>query len=253
MTILTVLLYPEGIGNHSLLDYMRSVRARGVGGVELQLPPTLTKDSLSAWRSIAEAAQTLSLHLTLHIPIPYSNAIWNILRTWISELATQVPLVMLLHGAVAARPQPWLVQATVAQVRSICQDLPPAATIAVETGWKRSAMMRLSARLRHWRYARRIQQQQRQRLQGIGSGLSAGVAPSALPAEEQDSVLDPTCDGDRWRWWQGADFWIGTGSRDATLAIVEQVNHPRCMIAWDLAHDWLSSVWEHSDQPCVPS
>ena len=140
MTILSVLLHPEWIGNHSIPEYMCRLQSLGVSGVELQLPPTLGIDVLATWREVAEAAQMLQLHLTLHTPVPYSNSVWDNLRTWIDELATQAPLVVLMHSAVAARQQPSLIQATVVHACSMCQDLLSAATIVVENGWNRGAM-----------------------------------------------------------------------------------------------------------------
>ncbi len=33
-----------------------------------------------------------------------------------------------------------------------------------------------------------------------------------------------------------------TGSREATLQVVMEVNQPNCIIAWDVAHDWLGGA-----------
>ncbi len=250
MTILSVPLHPEWTGETSIAEYLSRMRLLGVGAVELQLPPMLTNDAVPMWRDLADHVRAVPLKLALHAPIARDRSVWNELLPWIQELADQTPVVIVVHGA-AARSQDDGVKVTVSCVRSLCDRLPETVTVAVETGWNRCAMMRLSARLRHWRHQRHQWRLQRQRPAGVGSGMgSTHAQPEAGAAYDQ--VIDPPLQANTWRHIVRIGNRLSTGTRASTLEIVDQVDHMNCVIAWDLAHDWLSGAWDQIEQAGVP-
>ncbi len=245
MTILSVPLYPQGIGGEPICEYVERVQALGVRGGELQLPSTWTGADLPWWRSFVDGVRALRVELALRVLVPLGEPAWMDLLPWINSLAATSPLVVLVQGASGARPQAALVNTTVSHLRMLCDQVNPSVTIALESGWNRGAANSPLARFHDWQQRRRSQRLARQRPSGVGSGLGAGAAAaqSAVPAPDP---LDPPAEDPR-----GA--WSATGTRAATLAIVEQLDRTNCMIAWDLASDWLGSYWHTKDQPALPS
>lgn len=250
MTTLCVPLHPDWTGQESISEYLRRIQCVGVGAVELQLPPMLSHDAVPMWHEIANHARCMPLKLALHAPITYDRPVWNELIPWIQESADQTPVVLIVHG-VAMRSNDASVQATVSFVRSLCDRLPSTVTVAVETGWNLGARLRLSARWRHWRHQRHQQRLQRQRPMGVGSGMGVASAQHQ-PHVANNHPVDPPLDADRWHPISHTGNWISTGTRASTLRIVDQIDRTNCVIAWDLAHDWLSGAWDQIEQADVP-
>lgn len=244
MSTLSVPLHPQGIGGEPIWEYAERVRMLGVQAAELQLPPTWTTVDLPFWRSFVDGVRALRFDVALRVPHPPSDPAWADLVPWINSLAAQFPLVVLVQGASANRPQAALAETTIGHLCTLCDHVAPSVTVALESTWNRGAARSLRARFNHWQQRRRSQRLARQRPSGIGSGLGAGAAhvQSVTSAEPLDAPV-----GDL------HNDWTATGTRAATLTIIENVNQRNCVIAWDLASDWLASYWDSSKQAAVPS
>lgn len=245
MTILSVPLYAQGISGEPIWEYGERLHALGVRGGELQLPPTWTAADLPLWRSFADGVRALRFELALRVPLPLDDPAWIDLLPWINSLAATSPLVVLVQGVSATRLTAALADTTFSHVRTLCNRVTPDVSIALESSWNQGAANSVFARLRDWQQRRRSQRLARQRPTGVGSGLGAGAAGARSATSASDPLDPPTEDA------RGA--WIATGTRAATLALVEQVDRVNCVIAWDLASDWLGSYWHNKDQAAVPN
>ncbi len=245
MTILSVPLHPERLGGEPIWEYVERLRGLGVRGGELQLLPSWTAADLSFWRSFADGVRALRFERTLRVPVPLGDPAWNDLLPWIDSLATASPLVVLVQGASAARPNTALADTTISHLHVLCDQVAPLVTVALESSWNRGTANSPFARFRDWQQRRRSQRLARQRPSGVGSGLGVGAADMRPAASAADPLAPPTEDP------RGA--WIATGTRAATLAIVEQVDRDNCVIAWDLASDWLGSYWQNKAQSAMPN
>jgi hypothetical protein len=242
--MLSVPLHPDWMGGEPTWEYVERLYALGVRGAELNLPFTIVAADLPFWRSFADGGRALDLDLALRVPLPLDAPLWADLLPWINDLADTAPLVILVQGGSAARPQPVLVDITTDQLRALCDRVAPNVTVALEISWNRGAMRGVSARLQHWQQQRRQDRVLRQRPSGVGSGLGTRAvdASARSPADDQ---IDPPLQ-------EQHAAWIATGTRVATLAIVEHVDRPNCVIAWDLACDWLGSYWQKDDHVAMP-
>jgi len=245
MTILSVPLHPEGIGGEPIWEYVERLQALGVRGSELQLPLRWTAVDLPFWQSFANGVRALRFELALRVSLPLGDPAWTALLPWINSLAAVSPIVVLVQGASAARPQAALTHTTLSHLRTLCHQVAPDVTIALESSWNQGAANGLLARFRDWQQRRRSQRLARQRPSGVGSGLGVGAAGVRSTTSVADPPDPPTP--------HTRGPWITTSTRAATLAIVEQVDRANCVIAWDLATDWLGSYWHSNDQAAVPS
>ena len=239
------------MGTWSADAYLERLCELGVGAGEIQLPASLTAADLLSWRSFVQGVCAYHMQPVLSLPMPFDQPVWEDVIAWINELAQTVSPIVLVHGIRAARPQMSLVDATVSHVRSLCYRVPSHIPIAVLSGWNSAASHRLTTRFRHWQQQRGQQQALRQRPSGVGSGMG-NVEPVNVSISNTDEMLDPPLDPQQRSLLGKNDGWAATGTRDMTLAIVEQVGRSNCMIGWDLAHDWLSSYWELTNQSTIP-
>lgn len=244
MPMLSVPLHPDWMGGEPPWEYVERLGALGVRGAELNLPPTIAAADLPFWRSFADGVRALRLELTLRVPVPLDAPLWLDLLPWINNLAGTAPLVVLVQGASATRPQPALVDITTRYLRTLCDRVAPNVTVALETSWNRGAMRGVAARLQHWQQQRRHERALRQRPSGVGSGLGTRAADATVRAPA-DAQVDPPLQ-------EQQASWTTTGTRAATFATVEQVDRPNCVIAWDLACDWLGSYWQKDDHVAMP-
>ena len=242
--MLSVPLHPDWMGGEPTCEYVERLGALGVRGAELNLPPIIAAVKLPFWRSFADGVRVLGLDLTLRVLLPLDAPIWPTLLPWINDLADTAPLVVLVQGGSAARPQPTLVDITTNQLRTLCERVAPNVTIALETSWNRGAMRGVAARWQHWQQQRRQERVLRQRPSGMGSGLGTRAMDAAVRAPADDQIDPPPEE-------QHAP-WSTTSTRAATLAMVEGVGRPNCVIAWDLACDWLGSYWQKDDHAAMP-
>lgn len=252
MIELSVPLHMDWMGGLPVTTYLDQVISRGVRAVEVQLPPTLSSVALEPWVALAQAAGERGCSLAIHAPLGADHAAWPALLGWLQQLVASSPLVLIIHGCTAARPDPALIDQTVAFARRLLTDLPPTTTLAIEQGWSTALHSRPSAVLR--RVRQRWQPGHSQRPSGVGSAMGAAQPTAAQHAAPAQTTFDPSLER---RWWQRmprAGFYSATGTREATLEIVEQVDQSRCVIAWDLAHDWLGSrLGDSAAWPSIPS
>ncbi|HEY0607943.1 MAG TPA: TIM barrel protein [Herpetosiphonaceae bacterium] len=121
-------------------------------------------------------------------------------------------------------------------------SLPPTVTVAVEQGWSWGMMIGLGAMVRSLRDSRRSQGMERQRLTGVGSAMGAELPPAIQRVSSSATDFDPSLQSGWWRTLRRTDGFSGTATREEALQVVMEVNQPNCVIAWDLAHDWLGGA-----------
>jgi hypothetical protein len=243
--MLSVPLHPDWMGGEPTWEYVERLHALGVRGAELNLPSTIAAVELPFWRSFADGVRALRMDLALRVPVPPDAPVWLDLLPWINDLADTAPLHVLVQGGSAARPQPALVDITINQLRTLCDRVAPNVMVALQTSWNRGAMRGVAARVQHWQQQRRKERVLRQRPSGVGSGLGTRAVDIAvsMPAAEQ---FDPPSQ-------EQHAAWITTGTRATTFAMVEHADRPNCVIAWDLACDWLGGYWQKDDHAAMPS
>ena len=252
MIELSVPLHMDWMGGLPPTMYLDRVVSLGVHAVEIQLPPTLTLADLDRWAALTQIAIDRGCAIALHAPLPDDQPAWPEVLAWLQQLAARIPFVLIVHGCTAPQPDPALAARTIAFARQILAALPPTVTLAIEQGWISALRDRPGATLR--RVQRRWQQRQSQRPAGVGSGMGAASQPSARRVSQQATAFDPL-DQPGWRhFWRRSGHYSATHSREATLAIVERIDRPNCVIAWDLAHDWLggslsSDAWRSIPAP----
>lgn len=228
MIKLGVPLHIDWMGGTSTAVYLDRISSLGVQAVEIQLPPTLTVDMLSAWITLAQAAVVRNFAIAIHAPLPATHAAWPIIRKWFDEMPSSA-FTLIIHGCAAARMQPALIDQTANFVRTILEQMPPHVSVAVEQGWNTGAHG-VGQQVQH--HMQRLIRRASSRPMGVGSGMGAGFIPQRLEAQDSpDPVVRVP--------WRQRHGYSGTGTREQTLRIVERVNDNRCTIAWDLAHDWL--------------
>lgn len=234
MIKLALPLHPDWTGGLDPIAYLDKVAGFGVNAVEVQLPPTLTSEALHPWLALTQTALDRAYALSLHAPLPADHPVWAPLLHWLRQAAGSTALTLIVHGCARRRWHPSLIAETIAWLRRLLDRLPATATVAVELGWNPGA--RPGGPLR--RAAQRWRRSQPQRPSGVGSGMGAAAVSATPPAGAEQrfdpQLPQPTC----WPCPPRNGF-RATGSRATTLGIVEQIDHPRCTIAWDLAHDWL--------------
>jgi hypothetical protein len=240
MIDLSLPLHIDWMGGLTPAAYLDRLVSLGITAVELQLPPTLRVHDLAAWTTLAAQASTYQLKLAIHAPIPAESAIWADVVSWLAQLGAANALTLVVHGCTAARPHAGLAAQTITHVRSLLTRLPSTLTIAIEQGWNWGTMIRPGAVLRdlHNRWLK----QRLQRPTGVGRGMGAEPATAAQPISTTDTVFDPQLHGGWRRMLHRTGGFSGTGTREETLQVVMEVSHPNCIIAWDVAHDWLGGA-----------
>lgn len=250
MIELSVPLHIEWMGGLPATTYLEQVLSRGVRAVEVQLPPALSPALIAPWAALAQAATEHGCAVAIHAPLPPEHPGWPALLRWLQQLAAQSPLVLIVHGCTAPRRDSTLAAQTVAFARRLLADLPPTTTLAIEQGWNSALRSQPGAVLR------RIQQRwrsQRQRPSGVGSGMGVSQPTAPRGASMAEAIFDPSLEPSWWQRRSRATHFSATGTREATLQIVEQIDRPNCVIAWDLAHDWLGSrLGEATTWPSIP-
>lgn len=241
MIDLSVPLHIDWMGGLKPADYVDRLQSLGVTAVEAQLPPDLSAPAIERWTPLLDLARERRLKLAIHVPIALSTPIWPDLYAWLGQVAT-APLTLVIHSATAARPDAGLGARTVSHIRALLAALPPIVTVAVEQGWSWGTMSSLGAVVRNLRDRRLSQNMERQRLTGIGSAMSAELPPAIQPVSSSTPHFDPPLRAGWWRALRHIDGFSGTATREETLQVVMEVNQPNCVIAWDLAHDWLGGT-----------
>ncbi|HEX6290809.1 MAG TPA: TIM barrel protein [Herpetosiphonaceae bacterium] len=238
MIELSLPLHADWTGGLTTAAYLDRLLSLGITAVEVQLPPTLRAEDIDRWAALIDQARERRLKLALHAPLAADSPIWSHVLTWIGELAT-TPVTLIVHGCTATRRAPDLVAQTVAYVYALLTRLPPTVTVAVEQSWNKGAAAGLGGMIRNLRGDKL--QGRIQRPIGVGSGM--GVASQAAPQPVPPATeFDPWLKSSRWRMLRRTDGFSGTGTRQETLQVVMEVNHPNCVIAWDVAHDWLGGA-----------
>jgi len=241
MIDLSVPLHSDWMGGLKPADYLDRLQSFGVTAVEAQLPPELAMAEIERWTTLIALARERGLKLALHAPIVLSAPIWQDLYPWLEQWTT-APLTMIVHGYRAGRPNAGLVVQTVSHVRQLLAALPSSVTVAIEQGWNWGAQLGLGAAVRNLRDSRLSQRMERQRPAGVGSAMGAALPQPSQPAQPAATAFDPVLQHGWWQAFRRADGFSGTGTREETLQVVMEVNRPNCVIAWDLAHDWLGAT-----------
>ncbi|HEY0734922.1 MAG TPA: TIM barrel protein [Herpetosiphonaceae bacterium] len=222
-------------------DYLDRLQSLGVTAVEAQLPPDLSAPEIERWAALVDLARERRLKLAIHAPIALGTPIWQELYAWFGQMAV-APLTLVVHSATAGRPDAGLVAQTVSRVHALLAALPPTMTVAVEQGWSWGRMIGLGAMVRSLRDSRLSQGMERQRLTGVGSAMGAELPPAIQPVASSAANFDPSFQSGWWRTLRRTDGFSGTATREEALQVVMEVNRPNCVIAWDLAHDWLGGA-----------
>lgn len=238
MIELSVPLHMEWMGGLSTTTYLEYVISRGVRAVEVQLPPTLSSAMLLPWIALAQVAIEQGCAVAIHAPLPADHSAWPALLAWLQQFAARSPLVLIVHGCTGARPGPTLVPQTVAFARRLLADLPATTTLAIEQSWNSALRSQPGAVLRR---IRQRWQRQSQRPSGVGSGMGVSQPVAPRRASIGETIFDPSLEQPWWQRRLRAGHFSATGTRETTLQVVEQIDQPNCVIAWDLAHDWLGS------------
>lgn len=241
MIDLSVPLHIDWMGGLKPADYLDRLQSYGVTAVEAQLPPDLSALDLKRWTTLIAMARERQLSLAIHVPIALSAPIWQDLYTWLAQAAT-APLTLVVHGHTAGRPDAGLVAQTVSHVRVLLASLPPVVNVAIEQGWNWGMMIGPGAAIRSLRDSRLRRRMERRRPAGVGSAMGAELPPAIQPGAPTATDFDPPLRASWWRTFRRTDGFSGTGTREETLQVVMEVNRPNCVIAWDLAHDWLGGA-----------
>jgi sugar phosphate isomerase/epimerase len=233
-------LHVDWTGGLTIPVYLDRLTDLGITAVEVQLPPTLQLEDLDHWSALVAQVRERKLKLSIHAPLTGDPGIWSGVAQWISRLAIPDPLTLVVHGCTATRPSSGLVARTMTHIRSLLMAVPSAVTVAVEQGWNSGVMIGIGSFVRELR--NRSLKQHMQRPAGVGSGMGAMTAPSRQPRPTADDVFDPPLQSSWWQTLRRSDGFSGTGTREETLQVVMEVDQPNCVIAWDVAHDWLGGA-----------
>lgn len=241
MIDLSVPLHIDWMGGLKPADYVDRLQSLGVTAVEAQLPPDLSAPAIERWTALIDLVRERRLKLAIHVPIALSTPIWQHLYAWLEQVAT-APITLVVHSDTAGRPDVGLIARTVSHLRMLLASLPPSVTVAVEQGWNWGMMIGLGAVVRNVRDSRLSQRMERQRRMGVGSGMGAELPPAIQPVSSSATDFDPPLRTGWWRALRRIDGFSGTATREEALQVVMEVNQPNCVIAWDLAHDWLGAT-----------
>lgn len=241
MIDLSVPLHIDWMGGLKPADYLDRLQSFGVTAVEAQLPPELGVAEIERWTILIDLVRERGLKLALHAPIALDVSIWQELYQWLGQIAT-VPLTVIVHGYTAGRPGSELAAQTVSHVRELLTAVPSSIMVAIEQGWNWGTQLSLGAAVRNLRDSRLKQWMEHQRPAGVGSAMGTAIRQPIQAAQPATTIFDPPLQHGWWRTFQRADGFSGTGTREETLQVVMEVNRPNCVIAWDLAHDWLGGA-----------
>lgn len=241
MIDLSVPLHIDWMGGLKAADYLDRLQSFGVTAVEAQLPPELSVPEIEHWAALIGMARERQFKLAIHVPIALNAPIWQDLCAWLRQPAA-APLTLIVHGYTAGQPSAELVAQSVSYVRALLASVPSVVTVAVEQGWNWGTMVGLGASIRNLRDKRLSRRVERQRPAGVGSAMGASLPPLARRGPPTAANFDPPLQHGWWRTFRRADGFSGTGTRAETLQVVREVNQPNCVIAWDVAHDWLGGA-----------
>lgn len=227
-----------GLGSEPFVERLAGL---GVGAIEAQLSPNMRSDDIARWSATVDAAARHKLAVGFHVPFLLQAQGWFAAYELVRTLQGGTSATLIVHGCAGRRPDPKLVELTVAQLRRLA-DSAPDVTIALEN------VANLEhgpiARLRAWIARRRRAAAGSSRPSGVGSGMGAPRAGAVRSGDEPVDAPLPRQHGARWN---------AAGSRQAAWDICASVERPNCVLAWDLAHDWLAGRTSAVEQPAVPS
>lgn len=242
MIVLGVAVHWAHTGGMALEPYLARLVELGVGAIEAQLSPEMRSDEIAHWSATIDLAARHGLAVGFHAPMAPQHPAWPAVLGWASASPARSPAAVIVHGCSGPRRDPRLAPCTADHLRRLA-DAAPLAMIALENGANTAGGP--IAHLRAWA-ARRRRLAADSRPQGVGSGMGAPRAALPLPSS-YEPVDPPPAPRPRQARWNAA------GSRDAAWEICAGVERSNCVVAWDLAHDWIAGRQPGVAQAAVPT